>query len=224
MAYGIDLDKAISTDDFKCLKKKGYRAAFVRAYDPSGAGKFDDSARHNFYNAKKAGLMTEMFMIPNPRSAKSGKTQFMELYKGLTANGIDVNRVFVQVTSPKRWGDNTQKNVAFLKEIIKAANQKRINIGVYTNHYEWSEIMDGAKIEVPYLWYWNTNGDGQKGETPADFGDFVTFGKFGQTVAKQFGKKVNICGVLVNRNVFHGANDQRSPRFKFAKSWPGRVF
>ncbi|KHJ81294.1 hypothetical protein OESDEN_19020 [Oesophagostomum dentatum] len=100
MAYGVDLDKAISTDDFKCLKKKGYRAAFIRAYDPSGAGKFDDSARHNFYNAKKgqsAGLMTEMFMIPNPRSAKSGKTQFMELYKGLTANGIDVNRVFVQV-------------------------------------------------------------------------------------------------------------------------------
>ncbi|KHJ76268.1 hypothetical protein OESDEN_24112, partial [Oesophagostomum dentatum] len=174
-SYAIDLDKAISTDKFRCIKTQGHSAVFI------------------------SWSYTEMFMTPNPRSTKSGKDQFMDLYRGLQTSGIDVNRIFVQVSSPRKWPENARENQAFLKDIIKAANQKHIKVGVYTNHYDWREIMDGAKIDIPYLWYWNTNGDGPQGETQKNFNDLVTFGKFEEISAKQFAKNVKVCGVSVNR-------------------------
>ncbi|VDM84860.1 unnamed protein product [Strongylus vulgaris] len=52
------------------------------------------------------------------------------------------------------------------------------------------------------LWYWNVNGGGPRGETPANFDDFRPFGKFLKPTMKQFGQVEQVCGVIVNRDVY----------------------
>ncbi|CAJ0608300.1 unnamed protein product [Cylicocyclus nassatus] len=52
------------------------------------------------------------------------------------------------------------------------------------------------------LWYWNVNGGGPSGETPANFDDFRPFAKFTKPTMKQFGQMEQICGVTVNRDIY----------------------
>ncbi|VDN28190.1 unnamed protein product [Cylicostephanus goldi] len=53
--------------------------------------------------------------------------------------------------------------------------------------------------ELCYGEYWNVNGGGPSGETPANFDDFRPFAKFTKPTMKQFGQMESICGVTVNR-------------------------
>ncbi|KHJ76497.1 hypothetical protein OESDEN_23883 [Oesophagostomum dentatum] len=79
------------------MKKSGYNAVFIRAYNPAGNGAFDVNAVNNIRYAWNAGLGTEVFMTPQPKSYKKGGQQLQEVYNGLKAGRIDVKRVWVQV-------------------------------------------------------------------------------------------------------------------------------
>ncbi|VDM70500.1 unnamed protein product, partial [Strongylus vulgaris] len=121
-AYAVDLDRPVSLTVFTCMKKAGYSTAIIRAYDPSGSGRFDVNAVSNIRNANQAGLGTEVFMTPSPRSSKKGSQQFKELYEGLKNGKINVKTVWLQVTSPINWGSNSKENIYFLNDIITMAN------------------------------------------------------------------------------------------------------
>ncbi|EPB73219.1 hypothetical protein ANCCEY_07680 [Ancylostoma ceylanicum] len=172
------------------------------AYDPTGLGRFDLNAVNNIRNASKAGLGTEVFMTPQIRSSKRGSQQFRELYDGLRRGSIVVRTVWLQVTSPVNWDSNSQTNIYFLNDIITAAKSVGVTIGFYTNIYDWQQITKGAWVQGAMLWYWNVNGGGPQGETPANFNDFRPFGKFTKPIVKQFGQVVTVCGVTVNRDVY----------------------
>ncbi|EYB95666.1 hypothetical protein Y032_0157g3202 [Ancylostoma ceylanicum] len=201
-AYAVDLDRAATPTAFTCMKRSGYSTVFIRAYDPTGSGRFDLNAVNNVRNANKAGLGTEVFMTPQIRSSKRGSQQFRELYDGLRRGSIVVRTVWLQVTSPVNWDINSQTNINFLNEIITAAKSVGVTIGFYTNAYIWQQITKGAWVEGAMLWYWNVNGGGPQGETPANFNDFRPFGKFTKPIVKQFGQVENVCGVTVNRDVY----------------------
>ncbi|CAJ0598860.1 unnamed protein product [Cylicocyclus nassatus] len=201
-AYAVDLDRPVTVAAFECMKKSGYKAAIIRAYDPSNNGKFDVNAVNNIRNANQAGLGTEVFMTPLPRSSKKGGKQFKELYEGLKNGKIDVRTVWLQVTSPINWGSNSNENIYFLNDIIAMAKYYGVRIGFYTNVYDWNQITKGATVEGAMLWYWNVNGGGPSGETPANFDDFRPFGKFTKPTMKQFGQMEQICGVTVNRDIY----------------------
>ncbi|KHJ91477.1 hypothetical protein OESDEN_08656 [Oesophagostomum dentatum] len=121
-AYAVDLDSATSYQAFSCMKSYGYRAVFIRGYNPSGMGSFDLNCVSNVRNANQAGLGTEVFMTPQPRSTKRGSQQFLELYQGLKSANMQVNTIWLQVTSPINWDTNRQQNINFLNEIITTAN------------------------------------------------------------------------------------------------------
>ncbi|CAJ0608301.1 unnamed protein product [Cylicocyclus nassatus] len=201
-AYAVDLDRPVTVAAFECMKKSGYKAAIIRAYDPANNGKFDGNAISNIRNANRAGLGTEVFMTPLPRSSKKGGEQFRELYEGLKNGKIDVRMVWLQVTSPVNWGSNSNENIYFLNDIISMAKHYGVRIGFYTNVYDWNQITKGAVVEGAMLWYWNVNGGGPSGETPANFDDFRPFGKFMKPTMKQFGQMEQICGVTVNRDIY----------------------
>ncbi|RCN43407.1 hypothetical protein ANCCAN_10598 [Ancylostoma caninum] len=201
-AYAVDLDRAVSPSAFTCMKRSGYSTVFIRAYDPTGSGRFDVNAVNNIRNANKAGLGTEVFMTPQIRSSKRGSQQFRELYDGLRRGNIVVRTVWLQVTSPVNWGANNQANIYFLNDIIATAKSVGVTIGFYTNAYDWQQITKGAWVQGAMLWYWNVNGGGAQGETPANFNDFRPFGKFTKPTVKQFGQVENVCGVTVNRDVY----------------------
>ncbi|CAJ0597817.1 unnamed protein product [Cylicocyclus nassatus] len=201
-AYAVDLDRPFTVSTFICLKKSGYSAAIIRAYDPADNGKFDINAVSNIRNANKAGLGTEVFMTPLPGSSKKGGEQFRELYEGLKNGKIDVKMVWLQVTSPVNWGPNSHENIYFLNDIITMAKYYGVRIGFYTSVYDWNQIIRGAAVEGAMLWYWNVNGGGPSGETPANFDDFRPFGTFTKPTMKQFGQMEQICGVTVNRDIY----------------------
>ncbi|KAL6733589.1 hypothetical protein Aduo_004223 [Ancylostoma duodenale] len=117
-------------------------------------------------------------------------------------NANKVRTVWLQVTSPVNWGANNQANIYFLNDIISAAKSVGVTIGFYTNIYDWQQITKGAWVEGAMLWYWNVNGGGPQGETPANFNDFRPFGRFTKPTVKQFGQVENVCGVTVNRDVY----------------------
>ncbi|KHJ91001.1 hypothetical protein OESDEN_09139 [Oesophagostomum dentatum] len=200
--YAVDVDRPITVEGFACMKESGYDVAFIRAYNASFYGSFDKNAVSNLRNADSAGLGAEVFMTPQPNSHKSGGTQLLEVYNGLKFAGIAANRIWVQVTSPSKWRKYYQTNVAFLTEIARAALVQGITIGYYTNKSDWAKITNSASAQAKYLWYWNVNGTGPSGESPADFSDFLPFGGFTMPLAKQFGKAENICGFTVNRDVY----------------------
>ncbi|CAJ0608311.1 unnamed protein product [Cylicocyclus nassatus] len=207
-AYAVDIDKAMTASTFNCFKKSGYSAVFIRAYNPQGSGLFDANALNNIRNAYSTGLGTEIFMTPQPKSPKTGAVQFKEMYDGLKKDKINIKTVWVQVTSPVGWGTDSKKNLAFLNDIAKTAISSGIKVGYYTNVHDWNQITKNTPITTPNtpLWYWNTNGAGVSGETPANFNDFCPFGGFKKATVKQFGQSVSICGVVgVNRDVFDAA-------------------
>ncbi|KHJ91002.1 hypothetical protein OESDEN_09140 [Oesophagostomum dentatum] len=177
------------------------------AYSPAGNGAFDTNAVNNIRYAWNAGLGTEVFMTPQPKSYKKGGQQLQEVYNGLKAGKIDVKRVWVQVTSPVNWGANAQANIAFLNDIVKAAKTYGLTIGYYTSQYDWAQITKSAPVQgTTQLWYWNVNGAGPGGETPANFNDFRAFGGFTKPTAKQFGQVENVCGFVVNRDIYSLTN------------------
>ncbi|KHJ91478.1 hypothetical protein OESDEN_08657 [Oesophagostomum dentatum] len=236
-AYGIDTKDPISAYTLQCLKKHKYSTVFIRAYDE---GEFDKNAPYTFWNAIKADLGAEVFMVPNVRSHKSGGKQFAELYHGMKNNRIEVDMVWVQVTDPNKWklsaNENVRflkeitnmakvtdpnkwklsanENVRFLKEIISTAKQYKVLIGIYTNSNDWKKITNNYEVDTHFLWYSKVNKPGERGETPANFNDFVPFAGFDKPTVKQFGQNVKLCEVTVNKNVFLVSMLQRSRGFK----------
>ncbi|KHJ84459.1 hypothetical protein OESDEN_15827 [Oesophagostomum dentatum] len=173
-AYAVDLDSATSYEAFSCMRSYGYRAVFIRGYNPSGMGSFDLNCVSNIRNARQ----------------------------GLKSANMQVNTIWVQVTSPINWDTNRQQNIIFLNEIITTANSYGVIIGFYTNAYDWNQILGTATVDNAMLWYWNVYGGGVSGETAPNFDDFRQFAKFTRPVAKQFGQVEYLCGVTVNRDVY----------------------
>ncbi|CAJ0608322.1 unnamed protein product [Cylicocyclus nassatus] len=169
-----------------------------RAYDPADNGKFDVNAVSNIRNANQAGLGTEVFMTPFPRSNKKGGEQFRELYEGLKDGKIDVRMVWLQVTSHVNWRPNSNENIYFLNDIKAMAMCYAVRIGFYNNVYDWNQIAKGATVERAMLWCWNVNGGGPSGGTPANFDDFL-HSEFTKPTIKQLGQMEHACGVTVNK-------------------------
>ncbi|KAK6058411.1 hypothetical protein COOONC_04020 [Cooperia oncophora] len=75
LAYAVDLSAPVSVAGFQCMRNNLYNVAFIRAYTPTGQGQIDPYACANIQNANAAGMGTEVYMTPQPNSAKTGAQQ-----------------------------------------------------------------------------------------------------------------------------------------------------
>ncbi|EPB77541.1 hypothetical protein ANCCEY_03383 [Ancylostoma ceylanicum] len=208
-AYALDLSTQLTLSGAKCLKSNYYSTLFIRAYSPAGNGAFDSAACSNVNNANSAGLGTEVYMTPQPKSTtKNGTQQFDELYSGLKKCNVVIRSVWIQVTSPINWNASPVYNVNFLNSIISRASQYGVNVGIYTNQYDWNQITNGASGSPNglMLWYWSVNGSGTSGETAANFNDFRAFGYWNAPNVKQFAQVESVCGYTVNRDVYSSSS------------------
>nr|CDJ98450.1 Protein LYS-2 [Haemonchus contortus] len=202
LAYALDLSVQATPSDMSCFQRSLYNVVFVRGYTPVGAGTVDPFVILNIRNANSAGIGTEVYMTPQPSSPKTGAQQFDEMYNNLKNSNINVQTVWIQVTSPINWSSVSTTNINFLNSILARASQYGLVVGIYTSYYDWSQITGGAVITNAMLWYWNVYGVGPYDESPADFSDFRAFGGWLSAAVKQFGQNENVCGVNVNRNVY----------------------
>ncbi|WKY06600.1 hypothetical protein Q1695_006633 [Nippostrongylus brasiliensis] len=173
-----------------------------RLYAPYQSGVADPHACDNIRNALSAGVIISGYMTPEPNSVKTGAEQFDEMYTNLKNNQIYLRNIWIQVTSPINWSANTTVNINFVNSILFRAEQNGINTGIFTNFYDWSQIMGSAAVSNASLWYWNTYGAGESNETPPIFEDFRPFGGWTQPTIKQFAQVETVCGAIVNRDVF----------------------
>ncbi|KAK6055516.1 hypothetical protein COOONC_06980 [Cooperia oncophora] len=153
LAYALDLSAPVSVSGFTCFRQNLYNVVFIRGYAPTGSGTVDTYACANIQNANSAGLGTEVYMTPQPNSAKGGAQQFDEMYNNLRNSNINVRSVWIQVTSPINWFASTTTNINFLNSILSRASQYGLTIGIYTNFYDWSQITGGATINNAMLWW-----------------------------------------------------------------------
>ncbi|EPB77543.1 hypothetical protein ANCCEY_03385 [Ancylostoma ceylanicum] len=200
--YAVDVDVAVSVSQFQCIRKSLYDVAFIRGYSSTGQGQLDWYAPINIQNANAAGLKTEIYMSPQPRSTKTGAQQFDEMYGGLRNNNINIKTVWIQMTSPSNWYSNTTYNLNFVNDILARASQYNLYIGIYTSNYDWYHITGEAEASNVMLWYWFVYGNGTRNESPANFNDFRPFGGWTSPSAKQFGQSEIVCGVTVNRDIY----------------------
>ena len=95
------------------------------------------------------------------------------------------------------WSSNKDSNQAFLQSIISELKSKRVSTGIYTNYYNWEEIMglnyDGA-AHLP-LWYAHYDNN-------PSFSDFDTFGGWSSPSMKQYRGDTTICTAGVDLNYY----------------------
>ncbi|KJH51387.1 hypothetical protein DICVIV_02401 [Dictyocaulus viviparus] len=206
ISYALDLSQLVSPTTFQCIRRYGYNVVFLRAYSPYNQGQVDPNIVSNIKNAFYAGLGTEVYMTPQPNSVKTGIQQFDEMYSYLTTSGIKVRTVWIQVTSPINWSYTIARNTNFIRNILNRARQYGVNVGIYTNVYDWNQITNGLVVNNAMLWYWNVFGPGISGESSSDFGDFRSFGGWNKVMVKQFAQVESVCGVTVNRDIYKTAS------------------
>ncbi|WKY07232.1 hypothetical protein Q1695_007008 [Nippostrongylus brasiliensis] len=99
--------------------------------------------------------------------------------------------------------------IAALLCAIDAANadpalDQGVGIGFHTTREDWKNIIDAPGFAGgALLWYSSVRGEGESGETPANFKDFVSFYPFPGASVKQIAQGENVCGLNVNRDIYY---------------------
>uniref|UniRef100_A0A1I8EMM9 Lysozyme protein 8 n=1 Tax=Wuchereria bancrofti TaxID=6293 RepID=A0A1I8EMM9_WUCBA len=200
--YGQAIDITTYADQsvFRCLFQAGFTAAFIRAYMSNRNGTVDINSVSNIYNAASVyciaeGMGTEIYVEPQPCATKSGSEQFVETYTFLTMKGIAVRTIWIKITSPINWPNNQTANIDFINKFILCAWKHGLLVGIYTNWYDWEQIIAGQI----------TPNQGQirlNDATPPTFVDFRPFGGFNAPMVKQYVKNMPVCGICASLNVY----------------------
>ncbi|CAI4228552.1 unnamed protein product [Auanema sp. JU1783] len=208
--YAIDFVTSVSTSQFKCIHDTGYDLVFIRVYDVDG---FDSNAITNIRNAFTLNLNVEVFMIPQPKSAKSGAKQFSEVYQSLELNGLNIQSLWIKVFNPSKWPSSAAANRNFIDDIYTQAQKNQVSVGIYTSISDWQHITSdytGPADRQQNLWYYQNSGPGKSGESQPDFKDFEPFGGWKSAGVKQFAQVEGVCDVLTNRNIYYAASSVAS--------------
>uniref|UniRef100_A0A914XZF3 Lysozyme n=1 Tax=Panagrolaimus superbus TaxID=310955 RepID=A0A914XZF3_9BILA len=200
--FAIDISGFASVSTLQCVYQQGYDAVFVQVYSPSNGGSPNQNGIGTISLALSAKLGTEIYVTPST-SGKSGSQQFSEAYNAVKGQGINVQTIWLQVTSAINWPNNIQSNINLIESFVSQAYVNGISIGIYTNYNDWQQITGNYVDSYPLrLWYYNVYSNGPTGESPANFDDFRSFGQWNQPNAKQFAQNEGLCGITVNRNVY----------------------
>ncbi|KAK5986044.1 hypothetical protein GCK32_014089 [Trichostrongylus colubriformis] len=207
LALAVDIPRRssnISSEVYKCLREAGYKTVFFPVYNAQKvhAPEWDPNAVSNIRQAIRAGLGVEVYINPRYNLILKGSIQIAEVINYFNAANLKTKRIWVQVSKPEEWDQSPESNRDFLEDMISAAKGLGVDIGFYTNANYWITITRDWKPEGHRLWYRKVNGPGLSGETPANFDDFVRFGKWGRPTVKQFARKERICGELMNQDVY----------------------
>ncbi|EPB77542.1 hypothetical protein ANCCEY_03384 [Ancylostoma ceylanicum] len=133
--YGVDFETLLSNQEAQCLRNSNYQSAFVMGYSPDNNGTVRYFATASVTAASKglllspikfqkllpsklsANITAELYMVPQPKSFKSGEQQFSEFYYVLS------HCTPIQKTM---W--------------LKSYG---VSVGIYTNLNDWNQITNG---------------------------------------------------------------------------------
>lgn len=191
---GGDLNDSYATSTFQCLSNKGWGYVILNSYVSYGV--VNSNVVGNLAAAKAAGLSTDIFHFPC--STQDAATQINADINNVGFGNFGTMWIGIEYnpTIGCQWGSNQTANCQFLADMISAANQAAVVVGVYSSPYWWNTIVGSdctaGNDAASDLWY--ANWDGAK-----NFTDFQAFGGWTQPTMKQYSESIDICG-LINAN------------------------
>ncbi|CAD5220091.1 unnamed protein product [Bursaphelenchus xylophilus] len=199
--YGVGTTDLIDLTKMRCLLEKHYEFVFLQLFKD---GQGDEIGLKNLALTENSSLYTELYVIPDP--SKPAAKQLNDIVAFGKKNNYEFNFLWFQITDPLRWNSLKEKNVIFINQFAAAAKAQGIELGYFTNWYDYKQITDNSqKIQSRDIFYWNTLGSGPSAETANNVNDFRPFGPFkGDPFAKQYGIDEEECGLKVTKNVHYG--------------------
>uniref|UniRef100_A0A0K0EZ61 Lysozyme n=1 Tax=Strongyloides venezuelensis TaxID=75913 RepID=A0A0K0EZ61_STRVS len=209
-AFATDVTGILSVSQFKCIKSNGYSAIFTQIYSALSGGSVDTTGSQNVIYAHQVGLGTEVYINPAPQSSKPSYTQCEESYNLLKNANINVRTIWLKVTNPALWSSNPSQNINFIQGILTCTRNYGINLGIYTNWYDWYQITASSTAFQQYnlrLWYWDVYGFGSSAEGTKDFSDFRPFGNWIYSSVKQYALTEWFCSAVISKVVYLKSNN-----------------
>jgi len=165
------------------IKNFNVEYAIVRGYRSLGI--IDDNATATIANAVAAGVPNvDVFLFPcvpcnNPQKEVSILLDALKLSK--------FQRIWLVVQSLS-WSLDVEKNQNFITTLISSGKDAGANLGIFTNDYNWEQIVginwNGAQ-DLP-LWYAHLDND-------TSFSDFTSFGGWTAPTLKMYQGPISAC-------------------------------
>ncbi|CAA97800.1 Lysozyme-like protein 5 [Caenorhabditis elegans] len=192
---GIDINSPVSTSTFTCIKNAGFSFIIPRIYHSSGS--VDTVGVQNVKNARAAGLTdVDGYIFPCLKSTcASAANQVKASLDAVKAAGTKISTLWLDIER-LNWPADHASNRAFIEAMVSEAKAYGQQVGIYSNYYNWQDIVGLDYHGQSSLMLWWPAYDGVK-----DFSKYAPFGGWSKPTIHQWSDTTTgPCGVSVDMN------------------------
>uniref|UniRef100_A0A8R1HKF2 Lysozyme n=1 Tax=Caenorhabditis japonica TaxID=281687 RepID=A0A8R1HKF2_CAEJA len=194
-ADGLDFIQATSVATMQCLRNNGISFVIPRIF--TSLGTIDQTGINNVKNAHAAGISyIDGYLFPCLATrCGSGGQQVKEALDALASQGTKIGTIWLDIER-LAWPANHVSNRAFIQSMVNEAQARKQLVGIYSNYYNWQDIVGLDYTGLSHLPLWWAEYDGEK-----DFGKYRSFGGWAKPNIHQWaGDQAGPCGVSVDWN------------------------
>eukprot|EP01129_Flabellula_baltica_P017318 TRINITY_DN9566_c0_g1_i1.p1 TRINITY_DN9566_c0_g1~~TRINITY_DN9566_c0_g1_i1.p1 ORF type:complete len:220 (-),score=52.09 TRINITY_DN9566_c0_g1_i1:17-655(-) len=188
--YGVDVSQLVSQSQFECLRGRGFNFAIPRGYQ--SGGRVDPNVVANIRNAKAAGMAhVDVYLFP---CVKCGNPEGQVRALMDHIRGEPYGMVWLDVER-YAWTSSLTTNRNFITAMANEVIRNGKAVGIYTNYYNWQEIvgLGWTGVSQHPLWYAHYDG-------VPNYNDFRSFGGWSKPSIKQYVGDASECGVGIDKN------------------------
>jgi len=142
---GVDVKESWSLGTFQCVVQSG--AQFIVVQGSTEYGLVNSYAIQNLETAKQFSLKTSIYL--NTCRSKPALSQVQAFYNSVPSQLYDTIWIAVEKNTSPGCGWDTytsESNCQYLRELVSAAENTGIKVGIYSSHIHRVFVM--AKIKV----------------------------------------------------------------------------
>ncbi|KHN81900.1 putative GH family 25 lysozyme 4 [Toxocara canis] len=192
---GFDAIQSMSTSTFQCLYNNGYRFFIGRVW--KSYGNYDYTGIQNIKNARAAGWKyVDGYIFPCLKSTCAPAANQVEAtINKLRALGAQVGMLWMDIER-FAWPKDQNHNRQFIRDMVNKAKSMGVSVGIYTNYYNWQEIVGLSWTEMSRYPLWWAYYDGIQ-----NYRNFKPFGGWTKPAIHQYrGDWNGPCGVNMDLN------------------------
>uniref|UniRef100_A0A1I7YMQ9 Glycosyl hydrolase family 25 n=1 Tax=Steinernema glaseri TaxID=37863 RepID=A0A1I7YMQ9_9BILA len=192
---GFDAIQPMSVSTFKCLAYNNMKFFIGRVWE--SVGNYDFTGIQNIKNARSAGIeYVDGYVFPCLKSSCApAKNQVEATINRLKSDGAKIGMLWMDIER-LAWPADHAHNRQFITDMVNQAESMGVKVGIYSNYYNWEEIvgLDWTAMNKYPLWWANYNGE-------PGYGKYREFGGWTQPSIHQYeGNKQGPCGVQLDYN------------------------
>jgi len=193
---GLDISEAacesMASSDWSCLHKEGFSFAIIQAWD--GGYKLNSKLATCINDALKAGFShvdVYVFMCPNC-NGNSPTGTIQSVVDAL--KGVKYGELWFDIEQCSGcWSTNLGSNCNWIGQAVKEAESLKVNIGFYSNHYEWGVTVGSGCTSFSKYPIWYADYDDQQ-----NFNDWEAFGGWTKPEMKQYEGGIIKCNLNID--------------------------